>query len=183
MSVYSGRLARAARVLREGGLVAYPTESCYGLGCDPMNARAVRRLLRLKRRPLKKGLILIAASFEQLRPYVAHVSEEILAGWPGARTWLLPATPHTPVWILGWHPRVAVRVSAHPVAAALCRAAGMAIVSTSANPAGQRPARSLREVHRRFGRHIDYVLPGRIGRRRRPTPIVDAVTRDIVRKG
>ena len=181
--MYSGRLARAARVLREGGLVAYPTESCYGLGCDPMNARAVRRLLRLKHRPLKKGLILIAASFEQLRPYVAHVSEEILAGWPGARTWLLPATPRTPVWILGRHPRVAVRVSAHPVAAALCRAAGMAIVSTSANPAGQRPARSLREVHHYFGRHIDYVLPGRIGRRRRPTPIVDAVTRDVVRKG
>jgi L-threonylcarbamoyladenylate synthase len=179
--MYSPQLQRAARILRAGGLVAYATEYCFGLGCDPLNRDAVLRLLRLKRRPLGKGLIVLAADVAQLAPYVRHIPPEVAASWPGPHTWLLPATAQVPGWITGNHDKIAVRVTAHRQAAALCRAAGMAIVSTSANRAGQAPARTEREVARRFGRLVDLVLSGRVGTAPAPTPIRDAASGAWVR--
>lgn len=176
-----GSLQHAAQVLRQGGIVAYATEYCFGLGCDPTNARAVTRLVHIKRRPPGKGLILLAADAEQLSPYVASVPSRAAATWPGPYTWLLEPKPHVPRWITGSRPRVAVRVTAHQQAAELCRVAGIAIVSTSANRTGQRPARAYHEVLRRLGAEVDYVLPGRVGDLRAPTPIRDAVTDEIVR--
>ncbi len=88
---YSGSLGKAAQIIRRGGLVAYPTESCYGIGCDPLNARAVRRLLSLKQRPGHKGLILIASNTRQLQPYVSVIDKKVLVTWPGPVTWLLPS--------------------------------------------------------------------------------------------
>ena len=177
----SRELALAAGVLRQGGIVAYATESCFGLGCDPTKRAAVRRILRIKRRPASKGLILIAAHTDQLVPFVAHFPRKALVTWSGPYTWLLTATDGARTWIRGNHPRIAVRVTRHAQAAALCRAAGMAIVSTSANPAGEKPARTYREVLRRLGAELDYVLPGRVGSSKHPTSITDGVTGKIVR--
>lgn len=174
-------LQHAAQVIRQGGVIAYATEHCFGLGCDPLNRRAVARLLRIKRRPARKGLILIAADFEQLGPWVASIPSQVADTWPGPRTWLLEARARVPRWIRGAHPRVAVRVTAHSQAARLCRAAGTAIVSTSANRGGQRPARGYREVLRRFSGTVDYVLPGRVGDLGAPTPIHDAETGRAIR--
>jgi len=176
-------LAQAARVLKQGGIVAYATEYCFGLGCDPMNRDAVLRLLRLKQRPVKKGLIVLAADVAQLAPYVAEIPPHVAATWPGPHTWLLPANTAVPNWITGRHERIAVRVTAHPQAAALCRAAGLAIISTSANRSGESPARVDREVIRRFGGLVDYVLPGRVGNAPAPTPIRDAETSRLIRPG
>jgi L-threonylcarbamoyladenylate synthase len=176
-------LAKAASILRAGGVVAYATEYCFGLGCDPLNRDAVLRLLRLKRRPVRKGLIVLAADVAQLVPYVAEMPAPARTSWPGPRTWLVPVKPGVPGWITGSHARVAARVTAHPQAAALCRAAGMAIISTSANRAGEEPARTHREVARRFGKLVDYILPGRVGDARAPTPIRDALTGELVRPG
>ncbi len=172
---------KAAAVLRRGGIVAYATEYCFGLGCDPLNRRAVIRLLRLKRRSIKKGLILLAADTRQLIPYTAEIPPKALATWPGPHTWLVARRRFAPGWISGGRSSVAVRVSAHPQAAALCRLAGMAIVSTSANRANDAPARTDREVRRRFGNAIDYVLPGRVGDAPAPTPIRDAETGNLIR--
>lgn len=174
-------LQRAAHILRQGGLVAYATEHCFGLGCDPMNRNAVLRLLRLKRRPLAKGLIVLAADVAQLSLFIDSVPPEVAATWPGPHTWLLTPRANVPRWISGAHARIAVRVTAHPQAAALCRAAGMAIVSTSANRAGDLPARTDREARRRFGRLVDFVLPGVVGDLPAPTPIRDAVTGERIR--
>lgn len=184
-SVLNSALIRKLRAhLKEGGVIAYPTESCYGLGCDPRNRRAVMKILRLKGRPQRKGLILIGADFSQLRPYVASLSDEqwqqISLGWPGPVTWLLPATSATPVWLRGRHRSLAVRVTAHPIAAHLCRMLGMALVSTSANRSGQRSARSDRECARLFGDEI-LTLPGQIGRRKRPSTIMDLLTGEAIR--
>lgn len=176
-------LARAATILHAGGIIAYATEYCFGLGCDPRNRAAVIKLLRLKSRPLAKGLIVLAASEAQLAPYVADIPANVCATWPGPHTWLLPVKPGVPGWITGGHDKIAVRVTAHPQAAALCRAAGMAIVSTSANRAGEAPARTDREVWRRLGRRVDYVLPGQVGTSPAPTPIRDAITGKLVRPG
>lgn len=177
----AGSLAHAAHVLRRGGIVAYATEYCYGLGCDPFNERAVTRLLRLKRRPPDKGLIVLAADLAQLEPLVDDVPAAVARTWPGPHTWLLTPRTQVPHWITGAHARVALRVTAHAQAAALCRQARMAIVSTSANRTGERPARSFRDVARRLGREVDYVLPGRVGTLPAPTPIRDAVTGEVVR--
>lgn len=177
------RLRHAAYVLRRGGIVAYATESCFGLGCDPMNRAAVLRLLQLKRRNMKKGLIVLAATTAQLTHYIDTCPPQVARTWPGPRTWLLPVRASVPYWIKGRHASIAVRVTAHRQAAALCRAAGMAIVSTSANRSGETPARSYRETQRRFGACVDYVLPGRIGKLKRPTPITDALSGRVVRAG
>jgi L-threonylcarbamoyladenylate synthase len=177
----SRELSLAVAALRRGGVIAYATESCFGLGCDPRNRRAALRLIRLKQRAANKGLILIAADPQQLAPYVAHFPRKALATWPGPHTWLLQPTAAVPPWVRGRHPRIAVRVTRHAQAAALCHAAAMALVSTSANRAGERPARSYTEVLRRFGAALDYVLPGRIGDLKAPTPITDAITGQVVR--
>jgi L-threonylcarbamoyladenylate synthase len=176
-------LRRAARILKQGGLVAYATEYCFGLGCNPMNRAAVLRLLRLKRRPVGKGLIVLAADVGQLASYVDTIPPQVAASWPGPHTWLLPVKPGVPGWITGRQKKIAVRVTAHPQAAALCRAAGMALISTSANRAGETPARTDREVARRFGKLVDVILPGSVGNARAPTPIRDAESGQLVRPG
>ncbi len=181
--MHARELQQAAHVLKDGGIVAYATEYCFGLGCDPQDRDAVLRLLRLKQRPVKKGLIVLAADVAQLAPYVAEIPPPVAATWPGPHTWLLPAITNVPGWITGRHDRIAVRVTAHPQAAALCRAAGLAIISTSANRSGESPARVDREVVRRFGRLVDYVLPGRVGNAPAPTPIRDAMSGILVRSG
>lgn len=177
-------MRRAAGVLRRGGIIAYPTEAVYGLGCDPLNREAVERLLAIKQRPVEKGLILIAARFEQLSPFLEaqppEIQRQLDASWPGPVTWLVPANPATPVWLRGRHPSLAVRVTAHPLAAAICEAFGGPIVSTSANPAGRPPARSaLQALLRCPG--VDLILHGATGPLAQPTPIRDAVTGKVLR--
>lgn len=181
--MYTSELQRAARILKQGGIVAYATEYCFGLGCDPFNRNAVLRLLRLKRRPVMKGLIVLAANNEQLAPYLNDIPPQVAASWPGPHTWLLPPRPGVPGWITGRHAKIAVRITAHAQAAALCHAAGIAIISTSANRAGESPARTNREVVRRFGKLVDYALPGAVGTATAPTPIRDAVTGELTRPG
>jgi len=178
-------LAEAASIIAQGGIVAYPTESCYGLGCDPRCNAAIRRLLRLKRRPRDLGLIVIAAHIDALAGYFVPLEasrmQRVEATWPGPVTWLLPAHPATSSWVTGGHDTVALRVTDHPGAAALCRHTRRALISTSANRHGRAPARSVAAVSRQFGTEIDYVLDGRLGRLKRPTQIRDARTDTVVR--
>lgn len=183
MSVQTFRLAQAGQRIRNGGIVAYPTEAVYGLGCDPLNAGAVYRLLALKHRPVEKGLILIASDLQQLLPFVQFQGDwtaKVEASWPGPHTWLLPAAPELPYWINGGRDTVACRVTAHPLASALCEYVGHALISTSANRTGQRPARSPLEVRLRCP-GVDTVVCGRLGDLDQPTPIRDARSGDQLR--
>jgi L-threonylcarbamoyladenylate synthase len=181
------RLRHVVRLLRTGGVIAYPTEAVYGLGCDPDDEIAVRRILALKRRPAAKGLILIAADFEQLKPYLLPPGDaeldRIRAVWPGPVTWLLPARPEVPRWLRGDHETLAVRVTAHPLSAELCRAFGKPLVSTSANRAGRPPARTALAVRRQLGRGVDLVLNGRLGASARPSEIRDLASGRVIRAG
>lgn len=177
-------LRAIAAHLSRGGLIAYPTEYCYGLGCDPRNRRAVRRLLKLKQRPQHKGLILIAGKFAQVAPFLLAItpSEQAVLKRDGAQaiTYLMPAKPNCPRWLRGEHDTLAVRLTAHPGAAALCNALGMALVSTSANFSGHQPARTYRQCQRLFGNSV-WVLPGRVGKRKKPSTIRAWVGGKIVR--
>lgn len=167
--------------------MAYPTEGCFGLGCDPRQPNAVRRLLQLKRRSYRHGLIVLAAHLGQLLPYTDITNERLLAAprasWPGPFTWLVPARTGVSAVVRGEHDNVAVRVTAHPTAAALCRHARRAIVSTSANRRGHAPLRSAAAVRREFGEAVDIVLNGTLGHATRPTPIRDALSGALVRAG
>lgn len=160
--------------LKHGGVIAYPTESCYGFGCDPSNRRAVQRILKLKRRPQHKGLILIASSYEQVAPYIQPLTpaeqRKLQADGAQAITYLMPVKPSCPRWLRGEHDTLAVRMTAHPFAKNLCRIAGSALVSTSANRSGMRPAKTYAECQRMFGKKV-WVLRGRVGKRKRPSTI------------
>ena len=180
------KLRLAARALRDGAIVAYPTEAVFGLGCDPLNRAAVDRLLAIKQRPIHKGLILIASDPVQLAPFIETPGDtaqaRLDASWPGPVTWLLPARPQTPRWLRGGHASIAVRVTAHPVAAALCRAFGGPIVSTSANLSRRPPARSALQVRLRCP-GTDLIVHGACGDADRPTTIRDALSGAVLRAG
>lgn len=180
-------LKNAARILAGGGVIAYPTEGVYGLGCDPQNLAAVLRILEIKDRPLEKGLILIASDRFQLAGYVCPDSEmeqRVNATWPGPVTWVLPAGPLARPWLTGKSTSLAVRVSAHPVASALCRTFGAPIVSTSANLSGMRPARSALAVRKSLrSRGLDYLVPGNTGAQTGPTEIRDGRSGEVLRSG
>jgi L-threonylcarbamoyladenylate synthase len=180
-------ISRAAEIVRGGGVIAYPTEAVFGLGCDPLNEAAVARLLKLKQRPREQGLILLAAEFAQLQGFLNPVPEEIMQrvmrAWPGPMTWLMPARHDVPLWLRGRFETLAVRVTAHPIAAQLCHEAGTALVSTSANITGQAPARSADAVRAVFDTRIDMVLDAPLGASDRPTEIRDALTDEIIRAG
>ena len=173
--------------LRRGGVVAYPTEAVWGLGCDPLDETAVMRLLAIKQRTVDKGLILVAGSVEQLDGLVDWATlpperrDAVEAGWPGPNTWIVPCTARVPAWISGGHAGVAARVSAHPVVVALCTAFGRPIVSTSANLSGQPPAFSRYVLDPALLAQLDAVAPGETGGLAAPTAIRDARTGEVLR--
>jgi len=177
----------AVQVLRAGGVIAYPTEGVWGLGCDPQNAHAVQRILKLKQRDPAKGLILVGGELQHFEPYLDHLAagqvDRLRATWPGPVTWLVPANGVASSWITGRHPGLALRVSAHPQLADLCRAFGGPIVSTSANPSGRPAALSALRVRRYFPEGLDYILNGPLGGRRGPSAIRDLMTDKVLRAG
>ena len=180
-------LRRAVEAVQDGGVIAYPTEAVFGLGCDPLEADAVERILAIKQRDAAKGLILIASRLSQLQPFMAALPtaalDKLEASWPGPHTWVVPAASYVPAWLTGGRSTLAVRVTAHPVAAALCEACGMALVSTSANRSGQAPARSAIMVRTQLGDVVDCIVPGRVGNLSKPTEIREALTGKILRAG
>lgn len=170
----------AATRIRSGGVIAYPTEAVWGLGCDPFNRDAVCRLLEIKQRPMDKGLILVAADISDVDPYLRDISPTQRAmlqqHWPGFKTWVIPDSGLIPPWIKGRHNGVAIRVSAHPLVQALCRAFGGLIVSTSANIAGRPAAVTRLSVEQYFGSSLDFVLPGSLGGAKSASRITDLET-------
>lgn len=183
-------IVEAAHFLKQGQVLAYPTEAVWGLGCDPFNEQAFQDILELKHRPIEKGVILLAGHLDQvehlLQALDAEIREQVIASWSNrltterATTWLLPADQSIPTWIKGQHPLVAVRVTTHPLCVELCQQFGSFIVSTSANPAGLAPAHSLEDAQHYFDNRLNY-LEGSLGLSREPSRILNALTGEIVR--
>ncbi len=170
--------------LKRGGLIAYPTESCYGLGCDPQNFRAVTTLLKLKQRPQRKGLILIAANYAQVSSYVLplNLAEQQILQLAGAHatTYLLPAKTKTPHSLRGAHDSLAVRLTAHQFAQNLCRGVRSALVSSSANCSGKYSAKTAAQCQKMFGKKV-WVLNGQVGKNKKPSTIRTWADNQIVR--
>ncbi|WP_321277415.1 L-threonylcarbamoyladenylate synthase [Thiomicrorhabdus indica] len=177
-------IENAVQQLRLGNIIGYPTEAVYGLGCDPFNEQAFEKLLHVKHRPVEKGVILAAASIEQIEDLVRICGEsweqQVRDSWPGPVTWVLPVRQSMPKWVTGGRETLAVRVSSHPTVKALCEAFNGPIVSTSANPSGKEPARSYAEVKNYFGNRFD-CIDAPLGELSEPTQIWDAQTRKRLR--
>lgn len=158
-------IQHAGRIIRAGGVVAYPTEGVWGLGCLPQAEPAIQRILEMKRRDASKGLILIAAEPQQLEEWIAPEIDAglLISDIHHPLTWIVPAADWVPYLVRGQNEGLAVRITSHPIAAALCRAADSAIVSTSANISGRPAARNLYSLRRTFRQLVDCVVAGRCG--------------------
>lgn len=179
-------LRYAAQVCRSGGIIAYPTESVYGLGCDPLNESGVHHILELKQRRVEKGLILLADSLHKLLPYMdisPRQQQQLLVQQEKPTTWLVAASELVPAWIRGAHAKVAVRITHHRVAAELCSLLPYPIVSTSANPAGKPPARTALRVRQYFPGQIDAIISASVDLRSKPSVIQDLDSGAVIRPG
>ena len=175
---------KIAHSVLTGAVVACPAEAVWGLSCDPFNELAVDTLLALKHRARAKGLIVVAASEEQLAPVLntldAATRATLRMSWPGANTWLVPNNGVFPDWVTGHSDEIAVRVTASKPLAALCEAVGHPIISTSANPAGALPARFKFQVLRYFGPDFP-CLSGAVDLNANPSTIRRANTGEVIR--
>ena len=176
----------ACEKLKSGGLIAYPTEAVWGLGCDPYNEQAITKLLKLKQRSIEQGLILVAANTDQIAPLLATLTdlqrEQLNESWPGPITWLIPDRLNLyPAWIKGSHHSVAIRVSAHPLVKELCEIFGNPIVSTSANLAGQPEIRSRLKIAELFRHSIACIVSGELGSETRTSEIRDLDSGRVIR--
>lgn len=176
----------AVTALRNGHVIAYPTEAIYGFGCDPFNSQAVFKLLSIKRRQPEKGLILVASTWEQIetltKPLAPQLLSHIKETWPGPVTWVFPASDLVPSWIRGHHDTIALRVSAHPVIQQLCERFCGPIVSTSANIEGHPPKRDYRSCSIAFKDSVDYIINAKCGGQTNPSTIRDAITNQVLRR-
>lgn len=177
----------AQQAFLAGGIIAYPTEAVFGLGCDPDNNKALKKLLALKNRPADKGLILLAASYSQLLPYIedSQIPQDkrfsILSRWPDGITQLVPKSKECSTLLSGRFDTIAVRVTSQPDVVALCNALNKPIVSTSANFSGELPARTWQEVECNLAECIDFIIKGQTLGYNQPSQIIHALTGDVVR--
>lgn len=171
---------------QDGALLVYPTEAVFGIGCDPDNKEAIEHLCEIKKRPLSKGLILIADSYSRLLPYVNDNAipmdrrTEIFSSWPGPVTWLLPKSEITSAHVSGDFQQVAVRVTTHPIVKALCELLQKPLISTSANYSGEPPITSFEHAVKQFGSEAVCVKGETLGRAS-PSEIKDGFTGKVIR--
>lgn len=184
-NVTSSQIKQAVHILKQGGIIAYPTEAVFGLGCLPENIEAIKKLLKLKNRQEDKGLILLASEFSQLASYLCPVDETVLqkiqSTWPGPSTWILPTPLKTSRLLKGNFDTIAVRISAHPIVREICAQCQSPIISTSANITGKSMSYNVSDVQQHFQDKLDYILDGPLGDSNKPSVIKDAITDEVIR--
>ncbi|WP_372881941.1 L-threonylcarbamoyladenylate synthase [Psychromonas sp.] len=189
MLLKQSELNNTLKALNAQGVIAYPTESVFGLGCDPDCEAAIQKILTLKERPAHKGLILIAASIEQLEKYAdfSVLNENQLAAikktWPGPYTWVVPAKNNLSKLVSGGFDSVAVRVTTHPVVRQICQAFNKPIISTSANLSGLDPAINTRQVMEMFKDNplLNVIIDAPVSGLSSPSQIYNASTGERLR--
>lgn len=178
-------IQQAIETLNRGGVIAYPTEAVYGLGCRADDRVAVEKICLLKGRPVEQGVIVLIRDLDQLGDWILPLTgpqrERLEESWPGPVTWLAPASEHCPAWLKGRHRSLAIRQSAHPLCRELCQALDTPLVSTSANRSGQSPALTAAEARAMFGDRVDLVIDAPLGDSARPSTIRDLRTGNRLR--
>ncbi|MBT4884738.1 MAG: threonylcarbamoyl-AMP synthase [Legionellales bacterium] len=175
----------AVSFLKQGKIIAYPTEAMFGIGCDVMDEKALTKIIKIKKRPPEKGLIIVAARWEQVQNLTQKIPDsqykKIFQSWPGHTTWLFPAAKQVPTLITGKHNTIAIRVSNNPTITALCEQYGKPIVSTSANIHNGPTAMNDTDVTNIFGGNVDYIVSGKFEKHCGASKIIDAITGKVLR--
>lgn len=174
---------RLFRYLKSGGLIIYPTESCFGIGCDPSNIRAIRKIITLKKRNIDKNFILISSCIDNASSFIQPLNNKKLyqaqKKWPGAHTWLIESKINCPNW-LKKNDTVALRIPSFKPCYDLCRSLDIPIISTSANISGKKSIKKYREAYRQFHKKSK-IIKGVIGKNQKPSTIQDLNTGKIIR--
>ena len=177
-------IEKSVEIVNQGGVIAYPTESTYGLGCDPANLDALKRILQIKQRPAEKGLIILVSNIEQAKPYLQPLDsaqlEQMTQPRERATTWLVARNSELPIELCGTHPKIAVRITQHPIARAICEGLGYPLVSTSCNLSGQEALSDAEVIEAQMGEQLDLVVPGEVGGQA-ASQIIDLETGRILR--
>ncbi len=182
-------ICNAAACLRNGGIIAFPTESYYGLGVDPFSEKAVQRLFDVKMRVKAKAVLVVIPEMDSLFDLVASVPDAYArlmdVFWPGPLTLLFPAGDSVSSALLGGTGNIGIRISSNSVATAICREFGGPITATSANLSGMVPAKSAGDVVNIFGKNIDLVVDGGFSDAQAGSTIVGCRDNDLylVREG
>ncbi|MFT2110937.1 L-threonylcarbamoyladenylate synthase [Marinomonas sp. 2405UD68-3] len=183
--IITSSLSELSSILQQGGVIAYPTEAVWGLGCDPFDEKAVLRILTLKQRPVEKGLILVAGEVNHLSLWKESLSSALynllIAKTDKPTSWVVPDIKVAPNWVRGNHQSVAIRLIQHEPIKALCSAFGQVLVSTSANTAGQPPAMTKDDVIHYFGNQIDAIFDAPLGSTKQPSQVKDLLTNKLYR--
>lgn len=187
--ILNNSLELCIKKLYKKSVIAYPTESVFSLGCDPDSKYAIKKLLKIKKRHVSKGLILIAANYEQFYPYIDHkkISKKqiniMINNWDKKNiSFVVPAFKNINRLLIGKYTTIAIRVSKHAVVKQLCQSFGKPLVSTSANFSGCLPCKTSIEVKSQFGKKITILL-GHVGNQKMPSEIRNISTGKLIRKG
>ena len=184
--MYSDPYEYAAKIITNGGIIAYATEAVWGFGCDPWNSSAVKKLLELKQRPSQKGFILVVSNLMQIKPLVNNFSlkekQKISKSQSRATTWILKdKSKWIPSFVKGDTNDVAIRISKHRGVEKLCLAFGGPVISSSVNISGMPALTKYEQVVNSFGKQLDFIIPGDVGSDSRPSRIIEFTTGKIIR--
>tara|TARA_B110000014_G_scaffold263530_1_gene260629 strand:- start:2087 stop:2623 length:537 start_codon:yes stop_codon:yes gene_type:complete len=167
--------------LKQGNVIAYPTEGVWGLGCDPLNEAAILKLISLKCRSEDKGLILVGSNINQFSNFIdiEKYKDDLLSKWPGPHTWLVPTKKKISKLITGNNENIALRLSSHKEVVDICNNFESAIISSSANKENSPTLKSSDEIRKTFPEVL--VLQGELGNLNRPSKIQDLITGEYIR--
>lgn len=181
----SRNIEEIADIVRHGGVIAYPTEAVFGLGCDPENEQAIKRILQLKQRAIEKGLIVITSQLGFIEDYLLPIAQQdkdlLNTVTEQPTSWLVAAKPTTSPLLKGKFSSLAIRKTTHPACYNLCEVLQHGLVSTSANPQGANPATSVEEIQQYFGNDLDGILDAPLGKAEKPSQLIDLHSRQVLR--
>jgi len=177
-------IRHAAHIIKTGGIIAYPTETVYGLGCDPYNALAIEKINNIKQRPLNKQFILLAGHIDQVKPLIliSKEQEKVILKSAEPTSWVVDASKHAPAWLVDKNKTLTIRISKHHGVQQLCGILDHAIISTSANLSGKKPAKNSIELHRYFHRKVDKIIVSNIRHTGKPSKIIRLCDNRIIRQ-
>ena len=177
-------IRHAAHIIKHGGIIAYPTDTIYGLGCDPYNPDAVEKINAIKQRPSNKQFILLAANINQIRPLILieKKQEKIITENNQATSWIVKASPSAPPWLVGDNKTLCIRISKHDEVQRLCKTLGHAIISTSANLSGKKTAQNALELHKFFHHHVEKILVANKKQHSKASKIIRLCDNQVIRE-
>jgi L-threonylcarbamoyladenylate synthase len=177
-------IRHAAHIIRHGGIIAYPTDTVYGLGCDPFNATAVAQINDIKQRASSKQFILLGGHIEQIKPlvFISDQQQNTILQSQQPTSWVAEAKPCAPDWLCSDENTLTIRISQHSVVQRLCHILGHAIISTSANLSRKPPAKNALTLHKYFHFTVDKILTSQKKLNAKPSKIIRLCDNHVIRQ-